>query len=172
MIQRPHAAAQSVETDLGPLQLIGNSHHVPGVTRLAGCVQRLGKGLNHQMHAQVHIVVFRFWETFAKGLVEGLAAGCLHIGHPVRHRNHLADAGLSDGCWRAQRVSVEGGKLAVKPHVLGSLDQQGQVIAEVPGNHGLRATGLDLCCVRQKVLDPSKRVQLFPGNRYIRSLLA
>ena len=118
----------------------------------------------------MHIVVLRLGKAFAERLVERLALRTRHIGQPVGHGHHLANARITHGGGRAQGVAVEGVEAAFVAHLAGGFHQQGQVIAPVAGDHRLRAAALDLDGVRRKVFDAAHRVQLVAHHRHVGAL--
>ena len=118
------------------------------------------------------IVILRPGKALAKRLVESLGRIAGFVGKPVRHRNHLAHAGIAQRRRHAQCIAIEGVELALITHVLRGLDQQCQVIAPVPGQHRLRAAGLDFHGIRNEVLHPPQRMQLVPDDLHIGTLHA
>ena len=173
MVAGPHAAHLASQGHLSVLQLASHRSglHRPGFAGHPPCpLHSLGKRLHHQLHAHVDVIVLGLGKALAEGLVERFAVGGGHIGQPVGHRHHLADARVPNGGGCTQGVAVESVELAIEAGVLRCLHQQGQVIAPVAGDDGLRAAGLDLVGVGQKVLYPAHRMQLFSHHLHVGAL--
>ena len=140
----------------------GTFQHVRHLGRFgaAGLLDSRGQHLHQHLHAHMHVVVARLGEALAEGGVESLGRRTAHIRLPLGHSQHAADAGLANGCWRAQRVAVKRVELGVGARLAQSTHQQREVVAPISGEHSLRAAGLDLGGIGQEVFDTAERVQL------------
>ena len=133
--------------------------------RAAGALDRRGQHLDHGRHAVVNVVVAWRREALAKRRVERVRRRSAHVRVPLGHRVHRTHTGFADGRRCTQRITVEGEELRRQAHLARRLDQQRQVISPVAGDDDLRAAGLNLGCVGQKVLHAPQRMQFVADDR-------